>query len=305
MELNEMGLFATVVDQGSFTKAANKLGMPKSTVSRHISQLEERLGARLLNRTTRQLKPTEVGKLYFQHCQRIVEEAEQAQDVIQKMQAEPSGLLRITMPLAFGLNFIQDLIHDFLALYPKIKVELYFDNKNLDILDEELDVALRIGTLPDSTMIARHIGATGLVLCATPEYLTKNGTPQTPEDLAQHQLIRHAIPPMVLYKDQKEIAYTANDRLVLNDMQLCLQMTLKNMGIGMVPKMLAVDEIEEGRLVEVLPDYDGPEKDIFLVYASRRQQAAKVLAFINFAMQRIKEEAPWSLPENWDTSRAE
>jgi len=305
MELNEMGLFATVVDQGSFTKAANKLGMPKSTVSRHISQLEVRLGARLLNRTTRQLKPTEVGKLYFQHCQRIVEEAEQAQDVIQKMQAEPSGLLRITMPLAFGLNFIQDLIHDFLALYPKIKVELYFDNKNLDILDEELDVALRIGTLPDSTMIARHIGATGLVLCATPEYLTKNGTPQTPEDLAQHQLIRHAIPPMVLYKDQKEIAYTANDRLVLNDMQLCLQMTLKNMGIGMVPKMLAVDEIEEGRLVEVLPDYDGPEKDIFLVYASRRQQAAKVLAFINFAMQRIKEEAPWSLPENWDTSRAE
>ncbi len=300
MELNEMGVYATVVDLGSFTRAADKLSMPKSTVSRHVSQLEQRLGVRLLNRTTRQLKPTEVGKLYFQHCSRIIEEAEQAREVIQNMQAEPSGLLRLTLPLAFGNEFIQLLIKDFLQLHPKIKVEIQMDNRNLDMLDEELDVAFRMGDLADSSLVARHIGMNRLILCATPAYLQQHGTPETMQDLVDHEFIRHPSAPMTLFKNQKEYPLLTQDRLMLNDMDLVRKMTLQDMGIGMLPKLLACEEVRGGRLVQVMEEYTGPKKDIYLVYAGRRQKAAKVAAFVDFAMERIKESAPWELPEGWE-----
>ncbi len=300
MELNEMGVYATVVDLGSFTKAAAKLSMPKSTVSRHVSQLEQRLGVRLLNRTTRQLKPTEVGKLYFQHCSRIIEEAEQAREVIQNMQAQPSGLLRITLPLAFGNEFMQLLVKDFLLLHPKIRVEIQMDNRSLDMLDEELDVAFRMGDLADSSLVARHIGRNHLILCARREYLEEGVTAQTMQDLLDHEFIRHPSAPMTLYKDQKEYPLMTPDRLMLNDMDLVRKMTLQNMGIGMLPKLLACEEVKAGRFVQVMDEYTGPQKDIYLVYAGRRQKAAKVAAFVEFALERIKDSAPWDLPEGWE-----
>ena len=299
MELNEMGVYATVVDLGSFTKAADKLSMPKSTVSRHISQLESRLGVRLLNRTTRQLKPTEVGKLYFQHCSRIIEEAEQAREVIQNMQAQPSGLLRITLPLAFGSEFIQYLIRDFLELHPKIKVEVVLDNRPLDMLDEELDVAFRMGDLADSSLVARHIGYSHLILAATPEYLKENGTPKTPQELEEHHLIRHPYADMTLVHNNKECQVKALNRLLINDMDMIRKTSLKGMGIGMMPTIVAADELDAGNLVRVLPDYTSPIKNFYLVYAGRRQKAAKVSAFIDFTLERIKESAPWDLPESW------
>ncbi|MEH6348017.1 MAG: LysR family transcriptional regulator [Bermanella sp.] len=299
MELNEMGVYATVVDLGSFTKAAEKLSMPKSTVSRHISQLESRLGVRLLNRTTRQLKPTEVGKLYFHHCARIIEEAEQAREVIQNMQAQPSGLLRITLPLAFGSEFMQYLIRDFLALHPKIKVEVVLDNRALDMLDEELDVAFRMGDLADSSLVARHIGYSHLILAATPEYLKENGTPKTLQELEEHHLIRHPYADMFMVHNNKKYEVKAQNRLLLNDMDLVRRMTLKDMGIGLLPTIVAADDLDAGNLVRVLPDFTSPIKNFYLVYAGRRQKAAKVSAFIDFALERIKESAPWDLPENW------
>ncbi len=294
-----MGVYATVVDLGSFTKAAQKLSMPKSTVSRHVSQLESRLGVRLLNRTTRQLKPTEVGKLYFHHCSRIIEEAEQAREVIQNMQAQPSGLLRITLPLAFGSEFIQYLVRDFLALHPKIKVEIMLDNRPLDMLDEELDVAFRMGDLADSSLVARHIGYSHLILAATPAYLQENGNPKSLEELEEHDLIRHpyALPTVVLNNKEHEVK--AKNRLMVNDMDLIRKMTLKDMGIGMLPSIVAADDLDAGNLVRVLPDYTSGNKNFYLVYAGRRQKAAKVSAFIDFALERIKESAPWDLPQSW------
>ncbi len=297
MELNEMGVYATVVELGSFTRAAAKLSMPKSTVSRHVSQLENRLGVRLLNRTTRQLKPTEVGKLYFHHCSRIVEEAEQAREVIQTMQAQPSGLLRITLPLAFGSDFMQNLIKDFLELHPKIKIEMLLDNRSLDMLDEEIDIAFRMGELPDSSMVARHIGSSHLLLCATPEYLKNNGMPQTIDDLSEHVFLRHSSVPFSLHKGQQAFKFKTQDRLLLNDMDLLRKMTLKHMGIGMLPKPLAKEELESGELTVVLPEYNGPKKDLYLMYAGRRQKAVKVSAFVEFALERIKDNAPWDLPK--------
>ncbi len=296
MELNEMGVYATVVELGSFTKAAAKLSMPKSTVSRHVSQLEGRLGVRLLNRTTRQLKPTEVGKLYFHHCSRIIEEAEQAREVIQTMQAQPSGLLRITLPLAFGSEFMQDLIKDFLELHPKIRVEMLMDNRSLDMLDEEIDIAFRMGDLPDSSMVARHIGSNRLILCATPEYLKNHGTPQAIDDLAKHAFLRHSSAPMSLQKGQQTFKLVAQDRLLLNDMDLLRKMTLKHMGIGLLPKSIAMDELQSGQLLVVLPEYSSPKKDFYLMYAGRRQKAVKVSAFVDFALERIKSNPPWDLP---------
>lgn len=300
MELNQMGIFATVVDQGSFTRASERLNMPKSTVSRQVSQLEQQLGARLLNRTTRQLKLTEVGKLYFEHCRRIVEEAAQAEQVVQKMQVEPSGLLRVSMPLAFGTPFMQDIIESFLNTYPKVGLELVLDNRMVDIVEEEIDVAFRAGDMEDSSLIARPIGYGQLVICATPQYLDVHGEPLHPHELDGHEIIRHPSIPLVMHTKSAEAAIPAKSRLLINDMSFIHKMTLRHMGVGIIPTMFALADIQSGTLKQLLPSYGFFKKQFYLVYASRRQQSSKVSAFVNFIMERVGDKAPWgteNLPE--------
>lgn len=291
-DLNEMGVFATVAEQGSFTKAANKLGMPKSSVSRHVSQLEERLGERLLNRTTRQMKLTEVGKLYFQHCRRIVEEAESARSVVSSMKAQPTGHLRVSAPLAFGSPFLQDVVHEFLQKNKKLSLELVLENRLVDLVDEEIDLAVRLGPLDDSSLVARTMGASVLTICATPAYLEEHGEPKTPQDLANFNLIKH--PGAELnFKCGTEIEM--NNRFMVNDMGVVKEMALRGFGLGVVPLMLAAEEVADGRLIPLLVDYPMEEKDFFLVYPSRRQLASKTLAFINFITEKMSEQMQWNL----------
>lgn len=293
MELNQMGVFATVVDQGSFTRASERLSMPKSTVSRLVSQLEKQIGARLLHRTTRQLKLTEVGKLYFEHCRRIVEEAEQAEQVVQRMQAEPSGLLRVSMPLAFGMPFTQDLIEAFLKKYPKVGLDLVLDNRLVDIIEEEIDVALRAGDVEDSSLIARPIGYGQLIMCATPEYLKKHGEPRHPHELDGHEIIRHPAVPLFMQSKNTEAAIPAKSRLLINDMSFIHQMTLRSMGVGIIPAMFVTEDIAAGRLKRLMPSYGFFKKQFYLVYAVKRQQSAKVSAFVNFVLEQVDESVPW------------
>jgi len=295
MELNQMGVFATVVDQGSFTKAAEKLNMPKSTVSRQVSQLEEQIGARLLHRTTRQLKLTEVGKHYFEHCRRIMEEAVQAEQVVQHMQAEPTGLLRVSMPLAFGTPYMQDLIQDFLSTYPRVSLELVLDNRLVDIVDDEIDVAFRASILEDSTLVARPIGFGQLAVCATPEYIARHGEPLHPHDLDGHEIIRHPSLPLVMHNKSVEVAITAKSRLMINDMSFIHQLTLRHMGVGIFPTMFALPDIQSGKLIRLMPEYGHLKRQFNLVYASRRQLSSKVRAFVNFVLERVKENAPWDV----------
>ena len=293
-DLNEMAVFAKVVDTGSFTKAADKLGLPKSTVGRKISQLEERLGVRLLNRTTRALKPTETGKAYYFHCAKMVEEAEDANSVVTNMQSEPTGKLRISAPLAFGEPFLQDLLEEFLSLHPQISIELLLDNRNVDLVEEEYDVAFRVGPLADSSFVARGLGKAQLLICASPAYLEKHGTPRTPQDLHEHSIVKHPTAPWEVEGPDGVEILELKSRLTLNDMSLIKSLVKRGTGIGMVPGALGLQEFESGELVPLLLDYPMVEKMMYLVYASRKQPPSKLVSFIEFVMDRCRPVAPWS-----------
>ncbi len=293
-DLNEMAIFAVVVGSGSFTKAADKLKLPKSTVSRKVSQLEKRVGVRLINRTTRNLKPTETGKLYYQHCVSMLEQAEEADRVVNNMQAEPSGLLRISTPLAFGTPFFVHTIKSFLTLYPKVDIEIISDDKSLDMLDEEIDIAFRVGPLSDSSLVTRNLGTARLSLCASPEYLGKNGSPRNLEDLHHHICISHPASPWLFSAaNGQQIEVNVKSRMIANDMEMIKNMTLEGLGIGAAPQILISEDVKAGRLVTLLPETPFVERTFYLVYPSRREPPSKVTAFTDFIFSSCQPVPPW------------
>ena len=293
-DLNEMAIFAKVVEVGSFTKAADRMGLPKSTVSRKISQLEERLDVRLLNRTTRVLKATETGKLYYQHCFKMMQEAEEADRVVTKMQSEPAGLLRISAPLSFGEKFLQEALHSFLNKHPQVSVDLVLDNKNLDLVLDEIDVAFRVGPLVDSSLVARKLGPARLVLCASPEYVKHQGMPSKPADLDQHVLIKHPVAHLELDGPNGVEYVDAPARMVANDMVFIKSMVKRGFGIGGVPLAIAEEELRSGQLIPVMKDYPFVVREFYLVYPSRRQLPSKVVAFIDYIMEHCQDKWPWN-----------
>lgn len=281
-DLNEMAIFAIVVGSGSFTKAAAKLKLPKSTVSRKVSQLEKRIGVRLINRTTRNLKPTETGKLYFSQCQKMLEQAEEADRIVTNMQSEPSGLLRISTPLAFGTPFFIDVIKQFLEKYPKVNVEIVSDNKQVDMLEQEVDIAFRIGPLSDSSLIARNIGTARLSLCASPKYIAKYGEPESIQDLEKHTCISHPVSPWTFQTNHGKVEFSPRSRMIANDMEMIRQMVREGFGIGAVPQILISEDLNNKSLVKVLPEISFQERTFYLVYPSRREPPSKVVAFTDF-----------------------
>jgi len=292
-DLNEMAIFAVVVGSGSFTKAAEKLKLPKSTVSRKVSQLERRVGVRLINRTTRNLKPTETGKVYHEHCLKMLEQAEEADRVVNNMQSEPSGLLRISTPLAFGTPFFVSTIKSFLDHYPKVNIEIVADNKPLDMLDEEIDIAFRIGPLSDSSLVTRNLGTARLSLCASPEYLEKHGTPKRLEDLHQHTCLAHPAAPWVFNRAGQEVQIEPRCRMIANDMEMIKNMALEGMGIAAAPQILLSEDVRQGKLVTILQDTPFIERTFYLVYPSRREPPSKVVAFTEFMFSSCQPIPPW------------
>ena len=291
-DLNEMAIFAVVVGCGSFTKAADKLRLPKSTVSRKVSQLEKRVGVRLINRTTRNLKPTETGKLYYENCMKMLEQAEEADRVVNNMQSEPMGVLRISTPLAFGIPFFAQIMKRFSRLYPKVSLEIISDNKTLDMLDEEIDIAFRIGPLEDSSLVARNLGTARLSLCASPEYLAEHGVPRSVDDLQDHHCIRHPDAPWVFMTKQGEEIPNINSRLSANDMEMIRMLALEGFGIGAVPQLLIADDVRAGKLKLLLQDTPFMERTFYMVYPSRREPPSKVIAFTEFMLENCVT-PPW------------
>lgn len=294
-DLNEMAIFAIVVNTGSFTKAADKLKLPKSTVSRKVSQLEKRVGVRLINRTTRNLKPTETGKLYYSQCLKMLEQAEEADRIVSNMQSEPSGLLRISTPLSFGTPFFIKVIKRFLEKYPKVNIEIIADNKQVDLLEHEVDIAFRVGPLSDSSLIARNIGTARLSLCATPEYLAKHGEPKSIQDLEKHTCISHPVSPWVFQTSAGNIEFLPSSRMIANDMEMIRKMVKQGFGIGAVPQILISDDLNDKSLIPVLPDFPFQDRTFYLVYPSRREPPSKVVAFTDFIFSNCQPIAPWEI----------
>jgi DNA-binding transcriptional LysR family regulator len=296
MDLNEIAVFARVVQAGSFTAAAATLGMPKSTVSRKISDLEERLDARLLQRTTRKLSLTDAGRTYFDYCVRIVNEVEDAERAVGRLQATPRGLLRVTA----GINstFLGDIVADFLKRYPEVQLELFCTGRMVDLVEERFDVGIRAGVLADSTLIARSLGSVSWFLVATAAYLKKRGRPRSPDDLKEHDCLAFGsgLPALSLQLENgdrcTQVAVPA--RLLVSDLDILHAVATAGLGIALLPAFHCVEDLRARRLERVLRDWTVPPIPVHVIYPTTRHLSPKVKTFVEHLQKRMTP-PPWEL----------
>jgi DNA-binding transcriptional LysR family regulator len=289
MDLNELLVFTRVVQAGSFTAAARRLKMPKSSVSRKVSDLEERIGARLLHRTTRKLGLTDAGRIYFERTAPIVSDIEQADQVVGESQAAPRGLLRVTAPLSFAL--LGPMVASFLERYPEVRVELVCADRVVNLVEEGFDVAIRAGRLVDSTLIARRLGAMKRVLVASAGYLKRHPRLKSPADLEKHPCIAFGSAPTptlwTLHSGEKKVDVRVPARLSANDMDMMVDAARAGIGIAWLPEHLVSVELAKGRLKRLLSDWSSPETPVHAVYPSARHLSQKVSAFVELLREEF------------------
>lgn len=286
MSLDDAQIFTRVVELHSFTQAANSLGMQKSTVSRRIALLEERLGVRLLNRTTRKLRLTEVGQAYYERCRQILLEFAEAEQAVMQLQQAPSGLLRITAPIEFGQMFLGQAVGAFMREYPQISAEIEITSRAVDPVEEGVDIAMMVGQPQDSTLIARKLFESKRRFYASPDYLDRHGHPQTTAELVgQRAILLPRDNPRYWPLSGEQIA--CNRVLSCNNVTFAREAAIAGAGIVGLPSMLCRESVEKGQLLELLPDAVLPAGEVYAVYPSRRYQAMKVRTFLDFIIQRL------------------
>lgn len=295
--LTEMEAFATVVDQGGFTDAAKKMGISKSAVSKHVSSLEARLGARLLNRTTRRVSPTEIGLAYYDRARRVLNDAGEADALVTSMQAAPSGLLRISVATDFGVNHLSPILGQFLSRYPEIMVNMVLNNRFVELISEGYDLAVRIGELEDSTLRARKLTETTKVMVGSPAYFEKYGRPTKIDDLNDHKLLHYsnqangAVWKLTAPSGEKRQVRTAG-WLTVNDGQSLLNAAVSGLGIAYLPAFLCSEALASGQIIEAIPGLPTETQGIYAVYPPGRFTQPKVRAFIDFLVENFSEKGP-------------
>lgn len=282
----EMQTFASVVDAGSFVRAAESLDMSKAAVSRYVADLEERLGVRLLHRTTRKLSLTEEGRAFHARCKALLGELEEAESEITAHSAQASGLVKINVPVSFGIRHLAPLWSDFMAQNPKVSLDVTLADRVVDLVEEGYDLAVRIGSLANSTLISRKLASTRMVVCASPLYLKKHGTPQSPADLAHHTVLAYSLLSMgdqwELEGPEGKVSVLVHPVMHTNNGDTCRAGALKHQGIILQPSFLVGEDLRSGALVELLPQYRSAEFGIYAVYPSRQYVSAKVRLLIEF-----------------------
>ena len=302
-DLNEMAIFVKVVQVGSFISAANALGIPKTTVSRKVAQLEKNLGARLLQRITRKLNLTEVGKVYFERCAKILGDIEEANLAIATMQAIPYGTLRISATVILGITLVNPWLLEFLQRYQQVNAEVMLTNRHVNLVAERIDVAFDREPLSDSSFITQKLGSVPFWVCASPEYIATYGEPLTPQNLIQHQCLCVASPTPageIQWKFNNgtiEEEITVFGRIRVNDYFFVKQAVLDGCGIAYLPNIVVAQEIQAGKLIRLLREWAPTQKDIYLVYPSDRHLSPKVRAFLDFVTEKITPHPPWLLQD--------
>jgi len=297
-DLNEVTIFVKVVQAGSFIGASRALDIPKATISRKIAQLEATLGVRLLQRTTRKVNLTEVGRLYFDRCVRVLEYLEAANLAHAEMQAIPYGTLRLSASIVFGVTFLHHWIAEFMRQYPQINVEVLLTNQYVDMVAKGIDAAIRSGA-SDSSLVSHRLGSVPYWICASPTYLATHPEPTHPQELTQHTCLSivsdnlSEIIPWSLKRGKEIAEIKVPHRLRANDFLLLKQLLVSGSGIGFVPSTLAIDEIQAGTLVRLLADWQLAERDLYLVYPSDRHLSPKLRAWVEFVYQQVTPQAPW------------
>lgn len=295
-DLNEMAIFAHVVEAGSFTGAAKNLGLPKSTVSRKITQLEERLGVRLIQRTTRSLRLTDIGDSYYKHCSRILKDIDEANIAVTQMQNTPMGTLRIAAPVLFGSTVLASLVAAYMEEHPQVDIELNLSDARIDLIQDGMDVAFRVGKLEDSSLIGRFLGDVRGVLCASPDYIKRHGMPKDPSDLANHSLLTANMAPVWEMKspEGERISYSVKARLTVNDFASLYTLALSGAGIAPLPMLMANAALESGDLVQVLADWPTDSRAIHILYPSNRHLSIKVRSFVDFIIEQMRPDPSWN-----------
>ncbi|MFH7525844.1 LysR family transcriptional regulator [Aeromonas enteropelogenes] len=284
IELELMGLFATVVEQGSFTRAAELLGMPKSSVSQKISRLESRLGVRLLQRTTRRLSLTPQGEVYVEHCQGLLTLARSANLAMARLRSAPAGRVRITAPEATGTLLLGPILAEFRALYPEVVLELTLSDDQLDLVGEGYDLALRAAPLKDSSLICRRIGEVARYLVASPGYLARHGMPQRLAELAHHVCLVHtALPVWPL----QEGGWRPQGACVSNSLLALRELALHDGGIALLPQHVCESGLASGKLQKILPMIPIPTNPFYLIYPSREHLAPALRSLMDFVAERL------------------
>ncbi|WP_373186406.1 LysR family transcriptional regulator [Halopseudomonas sp.] len=289
MGLDDALIFTRVVECHSFTSAALTLNMQKSTVSRRIAQLEERLGVRLLNRTTRKLRLTEVGQAYYERCRQIMQEFAEAEQAIMQLQSEPTGLLRISSPIEFGQLFLGRVVGEFMRRYPAIQVEVELTTRTIDPVEEGIDVVIHRGRLQDSSLVARPMMTSPRQLFASPEYLAQYGMPERPEELTHHRCINTLMDGgRKWHFNEPNVSVQVTPVLVANNITFAREVAIAGAGIINVPAFIAEPYVEQGLLCRVLEHVVLPSTELYALYPSRRFQAMKVKAFIDFMIESLE-----------------
>ncbi|MEZ4366173.1 MAG: LysR family transcriptional regulator [Kofleriaceae bacterium] len=297
MDLNELVVFAKVAETRSFTAAADELGLPKSTVSRKIAQLEERLGVRLLQRTTRKLALTEVGTTYYERCTRIVADIIDAERAVTDMQASPQGLLRVSAPVDIAGSFLGPIAAAFTRRYPEIQLELDAADRVVDLIEEAVDVAIRVGPLSDSSLVARRLTTLSTVVVAAPDYLAAHGEPRSAAELAAHAVVLFAPngrrTPWTLTGPDGALELGPPARLMSSSLLAVVDATLAGAGVAILPDFHATGHLAAGRLRRILPAWDGEPRDLFAVYPSTRNLSPKLRVFLDHLIAAF-DPPPWS-----------
>jgi len=287
-DLNNMAIFAKVAELQGISPAARALRIPKSKVSRRMSALEQDLGVRLLERSTRAVHLTEVGEIYFQHCKRIVEEANGARESVAQMLEKPRGHLRISASVAIGQHLLAPFVGEFMALYPEIELEVQLENRRVDLIREGYDLVVRIGDLEDSALISKPLGEDHLILVASASYLKEMGTPTRLSDLKNHRCIVMGDAPNFVHwalvgpNDRQETVDVVQSA-TLNDLTMIRQVAIDGGGIALLPRYLCSDDlISSGTLCQVLNDWRSPKFRFHALYPSHRGVTLKLRAWLDF-----------------------
>jgi len=289
--LTGMRTYAAVVATGSFTGAAEHLGISRALTSKYVGALEEHLGVRLLNRTTRRLSVTEVGQAYYDRCRQLLEDMEELEAAVREQQAAPRGRLRVAAPTTFGETTLTRAVADYLDAQPGVSVELVLGDRYVDLVDEGFDLAVRIGNLADSSLIARRLATMRFCLCASPDYLAQAGTPSHPRELAGHDCIIDTNirdPGQWQFRERGEpFRVKVSGRFHVNNALAIHAMLLAGRGIGLCPHNIIEDDAHAGRLRVLLEEFEAFEYGIHAVYPHNRHLATKVRTFVDFLVERF------------------
>ncbi|WP_367847867.1 LysR family transcriptional regulator [Rhodoferax sp. WC2427] len=291
-KFQEMRAFAHVVHEGSFVRAADALALSKTAVSRLVGDLEARLGTRLLQRTTRKLSLTQEGEVFYERCKELLEGIEEAEAELSTHTGEAIGQLRVNVPVSFGMGQLAPLWPQFMALHPKVMLEVSLADRMVDLVEEGYDLAVRIARLPSSSLVSRFLTSTRLVVCASPEYLRRQGTPTHPSEIAQHAVITYTLLATGDYWEfegpQGAVKVKVQPRMRTNSGDTCCAAALGHQGIVLQPAFMVEAHLASGALAEVLPQYRAVELGVYALYPSRKHLTPKVRALVDFLVEAFR-----------------